>query len=69
MSTEGGTKAVIAAMAANMGIAVSKFVALLFTDVIRKGVRRANAVAEETVVKHPVSLLAAAYRAEKAASS
>lgn len=31
MSTEGGTKAVIAAMAANMGIAVSKFVAFLLT--------------------------------------
>jgi cation diffusion facilitator family transporter len=31
VSTEGGTKAVLAAMAANMGIAVSKFVAFLFT--------------------------------------
>lgn len=31
MSTEGGTKAVLAAMAANIGIAVSKFVAFLLT--------------------------------------
>lgn len=31
VSTEGGTKAVVAAMAANMGIAVSKFVAFLLT--------------------------------------
>lgn len=31
VSTEGGTKAVLAAMAANMGIAVSKFVAFLLT--------------------------------------
>lgn len=31
MSTEGGTKAVIAAMAANIGIAISKFVAFLLT--------------------------------------
>ena len=31
MSTEGGTKAVVAALAANTGIAVSKFVAFAFT--------------------------------------
>lgn len=31
MSTEGGTRAVIAAMAANIGIAISKFVAFLLT--------------------------------------
>ena len=31
MSTEGGTKAVIAALAANVGIAVSKFIAFAFT--------------------------------------
>ncbi len=31
MSTEGGTKAVVAAMAANIGIAISKFVAFLLT--------------------------------------
>ena len=31
MSTEGGTKAVIAAMAANIGIAISKFVAFFLT--------------------------------------
>lgn len=31
MSTEGGTKAVVAALLANLGIAVSKFVAFLFT--------------------------------------
>lgn len=31
MSTEGGTKAVVAALVANAGIAVSKFVAFLFT--------------------------------------
>ncbi|WP_018502623.1 cation diffusion facilitator family transporter [Parafrankia discariae] len=31
MSTEGGTKAVVAALLANLGIAVAKFVAFLFT--------------------------------------
>ena len=31
MSTEGGMKAVVAALAANLGIAVSKFVAFAFT--------------------------------------
>lgn len=31
MSTEGGTKAILAALAANLGIAVSKFVAFAFT--------------------------------------
>lgn len=31
MSAEGGTKAIVAALAANLGIAVSKFVAFLFT--------------------------------------
>ena len=31
MSTEGGTRAVLAALVANVGIAVSKFVAFLFT--------------------------------------
>ncbi|CAO5187478.1 Cation diffusion facilitator family transporter [Frankia sp. AiPs1] len=32
MSTQGGTKAVLAALAANLGIAVTKFVAFLFTQ-------------------------------------
>jgi cation diffusion facilitator family transporter len=31
MSTEGGTKAIVAALAANMGIAVTKFIAFLLT--------------------------------------
>src|SRR5690349_14709539 len=31
MSAEGGTKAIVAALAANLGIAVSKFVAFVFT--------------------------------------
>ncbi|MEI6375053.1 MAG: cation diffusion facilitator family transporter [Actinomycetes bacterium] len=31
MSTEGGTKAVVAALAANVGIAISKFIAFFFT--------------------------------------
>jgi len=31
MSTEGGTKAVVAALAANIGIAISKFIAFAFT--------------------------------------
>ena len=31
MSTEGGTKAVVAALAANMGIAVTKFIAWFMT--------------------------------------
>ena len=31
MSTEGGTKAVLAALIANAGIAISKFVAFFFT--------------------------------------
>ena len=33
MSTEGGTKAIVAALAANLGIAVTKFVAFLLTGV------------------------------------
>ncbi len=35
MSAEGGTKAVVAALLANIGIAITKFVAFLLTGVSR----------------------------------
>ena len=41
MSTEGSTKAIVAALAANLGIAVTKFVAFLLTqsEAVARGVR------------------------------
>lgn len=66
MSTEGGTRAVIAALGANLGIAVSKFVAFGITGSSSMLSEAVHSVADSG---NQVLLLAGGRRARRAASS
>jgi len=66
MSTEGGTKAVIAALFANMGIAVSKFIAFAFTGSSSMLSEAIHSVADSC---NQVLLLVGGKRAQKGASA
>ncbi len=64
MSTEGGTKAVLAALAANVGIAISKFVAFILTGSSSMLSEAIHSVADST---NQLLLLLGGKRAKRAA--
>ena len=66
MSTEGGVKAVIAALCANIGIAIAKFVAFFFTGSSSMLSEAIHSVADSF---NQVLLLIGGHRAKRAATS
>ncbi|MGN6088356.1 MAG: cation diffusion facilitator family transporter [Actinomycetales bacterium] len=66
MSTEGGTRAIVAALSANLGIAVAKFVAFLFT---RSSSMLAESIHSVADSGNQVLLLVGSRRARRAATA
>ncbi len=66
MSTEGGTKAIVAALAANVGIAISKFVAFAFTGSSSMAAEGVHSLADSG---NQVLLLVGGHRSTRAANA